>query len=373
MPTHQFGAPAATSQQSSAVAWHTRVLLAVLVIAVALSAAVALSPSPLVAAATTKAHHRTRYYVSLGDSYAVGYQPGKGATPGFTVYVAEHTHDRLVNFACSGATTTSIIDTVGCPDPLPHTDGGVAYPTTTQAAAAESFIAAHRRRVALITVSIGGNDVTACAVAPNPISCVTTAVATIAKNVTTLALALRTAAGPGVPLIGLTYPDVILGDYVYPTRPPTPARLSLAKLSVVAFRSLINPTLQHAYAQAQGSFVNVTAATGGYGPLTRTVRLPHGRVLPVPVARVCTLTWFCANGNIHATTAGYRLIGKLILGRLRHLGKEQRHMAHLLAPGAALLARRPPYASHPRTRRPGARRRGTIVASVPAGAHQPSS
>ena len=60
-------------------------------------------------------------------------------------------------------------------------------------------------------MSIGGNDVTACATQANPIGCVATAVTGITKNVTGLAVALRAAAGPGVPLIGLTYPDVILG------------------------------------------------------------------------------------------------------------------------------------------------------------------
>lgn len=306
-----------TPEHCRAGAWAARALLAALLLATVLPAAIALPTGGPVAAATGSGG--TRYYVSLGDSYSVGYQPGKGATKGYTAYVATHLHDRLVNFGCGGATTTSIIDTTGCPDPLPHTGGAVSYPTTTQAAAAEAFIAAHRRHVALITVSIGGNDVTACAVAANPISCVATAVATIRQNVTELAAALRAAAGPGVPLVGLTYPDVILGDYVYPSRPPTPARVSLAKLSVTAFRSLINPTLQRAYAQAKGTFVDVTAATGAYGPLTRTVRIARYGAVPVPVAKVCALTWFCAKGNIHATTAGYQLIGKLIVTHLDHL------------------------------------------------------
>ena len=124
-----------------------------------------------------------------------------------------------MNFGCGGATTTSLVSSIGCPDVLPHTAGGVTYPTTTQEAAAVAFLTAHRGHIGLITVSIGGNDVTACATQANPISCVSTAVAGITKNVTSLAVALRAAAGPGVPLIGLTYPDVILGSYVYPKQP----------------------------------------------------------------------------------------------------------------------------------------------------------
>ncbi|MHB1584137.1 MAG: SGNH/GDSL hydrolase family protein [Acidimicrobiales bacterium] len=310
-----------TPERCAAAAFGVRAFLAALVVAVVLPAVVVLPPGNPVAASTRAG---IRYYVSLGDSYSVGYQPGKGATPGYTAYVAAHTGDRLVNFGCGGATTTSIIDTVGCPDPLPHTGGAVHYPTTTQAAAAEAFIVAHRRHVALVTVSIGGNDVTACASASNPISCVATAVSTIDRNVTALADGLRRAAGRGVPIIGLTYPDVILGEYVYPTLPPTAARVGLAKLSVTAFRSLINPTLKKAYARANADFVDVTAATGAYGPLTKTVRVAHYGVVPEPVATVCALTWFCAQGNIHATTAGYRLIGKLVVARVRQLSRTSR-------------------------------------------------
>jgi lysophospholipase L1-like esterase len=261
------------------------------------------------------------YYVSLGDSYSVGYQPGLGATPGYTAVVAKSTGMKLVNFGCGGATTTSLVSSTGCPDVLPHTAGGAQYPTTTQEAAAEAFLTAHRGHIGLMTVSIGGNDVTACATQANPISCVATAVGGITKNVTALALALRAAAGPRVPLIGLTYPDVILGSYVYPKQPAPAGAISLAKLSVVAFKSLINPALTKAYAAGNGSLVDVTKATGGYVSLTRTVRYrPYGTI-PAAVASVCSLTWFCAQGNIHARTKGYTLIGTLVVARFKAVSR----------------------------------------------------
>jgi lysophospholipase L1-like esterase len=255
------------------------------------------------------------YYVSVGDSYSVGYQPGVGATTGYAGYVAKKTHLTLANFGCGGATTTSIIDTVGCPDVLPHTAGVHLYPTTPQAAAAEAFISAHRGHIGLITVSIGGNDVTACAAQASPIPCVATAVAGIGPHVITLASGLRAAAGPKVPIIGLTYPDMFLGAYVYPSQPATASRLALASLSVVAFKSLINPILAKAYAAAGGSFVDVTAATGAYTPLTKTVTVAPYGTIPEAVARVCTLTWYCAVGIIHATSTGYAFIGKLVAAR----------------------------------------------------------
>ena len=117
------------------------------------------------------------------------------------------------------------------------------------------------------------------------------------------------------PIIGLTYPDVILGGYVWPTRPPAASTVSLANLSVTAFKALINPALSKAYARSKAAFVDVTAATGAYGSLTRTVHTKAYGTIPVPVASVCALTWFCFSGNIHATTSGYTLIGKLVVAR----------------------------------------------------------
>ena len=192
--------------------------------------------------------------------------------------------------------------------------------TGTRAAAGTAFTAflrAHRGQVGLITVSIGGNDVTSCASAANPISCVTATVTSINTNVTSLVSQLRSAAGTSVPIIGSTYPDVILGAYVYPTHPASQTAQNLAKLSVTAFKALINPALKRAYASGFGAFVDVTAATGAYGSLTTTVHTKTYGTISVPVAKVCTYTWFCQQGNIHAHSVGYALIGKLIVAKYR--------------------------------------------------------
>src|SRR6516165_5450841 len=113
-------------------------------IALALLPAAALLTVMTPAGPAEAATRATTYYVSLGDSYSVGYQPNLGSTPGYTMYVARHTGLTLVNFGCGGATTSSILNSVGCPDVLPHTVGVVTYPTTTQIAAAQTFLTAHR-------------------------------------------------------------------------------------------------------------------------------------------------------------------------------------------------------------------------------------
>ena len=300
------------------LAWSSRMALLLAVGAIVVAGM--LFPSPAHAAASPT------YYVSLGDSYSVGYQPGPNgaagtSTPGYTVYTAKRLNMTLANFGCGGATTTSIISTIGCPDVLKNTVGLQKYPTTTQIAAADSFIKSHKGHIGLITVSIGGNDVTACASSSNPIPCVGTATSNITTNVSALASDLRAAAGPNVQIIGLTYPDVILGSYVYPTNPGGASAISLAQLSVVAFKSLINPALSAAYTQAGGSFVDVTAATGAYTPLTNVVKTKTFGTIPVPVASVCALTWFCNQGNIHAKTPGYTLEGQLIVKQYKKAKK----------------------------------------------------
>ena len=263
-------------------------------------------------------------YVSVGDSYAIGYQPtlggGGGATrEGFANQLPRIARGRgyrlrLVNFGCGGATTTSLLrQTAACAQPAL---AGRSYGGRSQLAAAERFIRRNRRRVKLVTVSAGGNDVTACASAADPVACVGTAVAGIRRNVSAAARRLRRAAGPNVQITGITYPDVILGRYLTGQQ----ADQDFARLSVVAFRQLINPALKAAYATGRAAFVDVTAATGAYGSFEQTVDVPPYGTIPVPVARVCELTWSCELGDIHARASGYRLIAELVARTLPRRG-----------------------------------------------------
>ncbi|MHB8220872.1 MAG: GDSL-type esterase/lipase family protein, partial [Acidimicrobiales bacterium] len=271
-------------------------------------------------AASTAVVHRTSapepYYVSLGDSYSVGYQPKPqpGSTTGYTGVVATALGMQLENFGCGGATTTSILDQIGCPAGASALTGRVPYPTTTQAAAAETFIRNHRGQVGLVTISIGGNTITHCASQATPVTCVAAAMSKVKTNLATLLSGLRAAGGPALPIIGITYPDVILGAWVYPSTHP---HQTLARLSVTAFVDFINPGLQATYAAAGAGFVDVTTATGVTTPLTQTTTLAPYGTIPVAVAKVCQLTYYCTSGTIHANTTGYTLIGNLIVSQYR--------------------------------------------------------
>ena len=108
-----------------------------------------------------RAKNTGNLYVSIGDSYAAGFQPtgrGQGHTTrnGFAYQAVRLAarkgyHLRLVNFGCAGATTASVLHSPGC---VTHYLGpGAPDYRQTQADAAVAFVEAHRGQVALITVS----------------------------------------------------------------------------------------------------------------------------------------------------------------------------------------------------------------------------
>jgi lysophospholipase L1-like esterase len=279
----------------------------------------------LVAVPAASAQERD-LYVSLGDSWAAGYRPNPqtGATgtttrDGFTYQLRSLARSKgyrdldLVNFGCShvpGETTSSMLNrrkkclTVG--------PGGVDYEGTTQMTAGERYLAENRRRVAFVTIMIGGNDVTKCARDPDPVRCVTTTATVIRRNVAKIAGRVRRAVGPNVPILGGTYLDVILGQWVSGQK----ADQDFAALSTIAFKGIINPALKAAYATAKARFVDVTTATGAYIPLEQTTTLPPYGTIPVAVARVCELSYFCQFRDIHLNRKGYGEVARAFLQSL---------------------------------------------------------
>jgi lysophospholipase L1-like esterase len=286
-------------------------------IAVALALVLALTIPQGVQAAQGGKASTQQLYVSLGDSYSVGYQPGSpgylgsATKQGYADKAVKLARKRgydldLANFGCGGETTTSILErTTPCPAPA---IGGPDYAGRTQTDAATRFLKKHRGEVELVTVSIGGNDVTGCASASDGVACVVEAVERIKANLAVLVQRLRSAAGRKVQIVGLTYPDVLLGLWVSGEQ----ADQDLARLTVVAFRDLINPALKEGYEAVDGVFVDVTAATGAYGSLEELTNYPPYGDIPVPVATVCRISWYCDRGDIHLKAEGYKIIARLI-------------------------------------------------------------
>lgn len=255
------------------------------------------------------------YYLALGDSYAQGFQANGDLDDGFADLIPERLAARpggarlsLVNFGCGGATVRAMLEHPGCAFPA-RREVAPPYPNESQVAAAERFIAAHPGQVRLITISIGANDVSVCAHAEDPVSCGFAVLATLGPSVTELLDRLRAAVGPDVPIIGTTYPNTMLGQWVHP-----PVNRDAATRSTALLAQAFNPTLRAAYEAAGATFVDVTEATGGYGPLggDMTDTEAYGRI-PTAVATVCELTRACDIGDTHPTDRGYSVIADLII------------------------------------------------------------
>jgi lysophospholipase L1-like esterase len=279
----------------------------VLVVVLALGAVTSASAKP--------APSGRQYFISLGDSYSVGYQSDVGHTTlngpaSQLVKLARRQGYRftLVSFGCGGATTTSMLTQLSCPTAA-RLPGAPGFPGKTQVQAAVAFIKHHPGKVGLVTISIGGNDVDVCLATADPLGCVAGNMPKATANLTKIVKQLRVAGGKGMQIIGSTYPDVALGAWVLPNTFGA-NRFTLAAESVTSFRRFINPGLKRAYGSVGAKFVDVTKATGAYGPFVTVNDPPYG-VIPVPVATVCRLTFFCTRIDIHMTTPGYAVIARL--------------------------------------------------------------
>lgn len=250
--------------------------------------------------------------MSLGDSYATGYRPARAGAPagrdGFAYLVSEQSGLRLINLACSGATSAQLRDKSGCA-PGNRAPDAPDLAGRTQLDAAVQTLREYQGHVGLVTVVIGGNDLAPCAQAPEPFACASRAVADIRANLAATLPALREAAGDAK-IVGLTYPDVFLGAWVSPVFPDGQ---NLARLSVPLFQNFFNTALKTEYEKIGATFADITATTGGYGPLTEVTQDPTYGPIPTPVAKVCALTYFCEHTDVHPTPEGHQAIAAAVL------------------------------------------------------------
>jgi lysophospholipase L1-like esterase len=253
----------------------------------------------LMTAVSAGADTGVRYYLSLGDSYAQGYQPigGPSSPLGFPGYnqgyadqllkLARDRYEqlRLVKLGCGGETTTTMI--VGTPWCGPNITPG------SQLEQAKAFLETHPGEVAFVTINIGGNDLFPDA----------GGVAAIQANLPTILEQLREAAGPDVPIIGMSYYHPFLPDVWFATQDM--GALQGAVDFIVGF----NDFLASFYAAAGDPVADVESAFS-----TTDVGDADGDGVPNNVERVCALTRECASPphdpDFHPNTAGYAVIAR---------------------------------------------------------------
>jgi hypothetical protein len=253
------------------------------------------------------------YYLALGDSLARGIQPNSygvsrptGAGYPDRVYATlrrEAPGLRLVKLGCTGETSFTMINGRTC-----HYPGA-----RSQLAAAERFLRAHRRQVALVTIDIGGNDPNSCFLGA-PLSkvatCMNSRVRLTAGDLRTILSGLRAAGGRRLTIVGMTYYVPELAGWLQGKSGKEIAVLS--ERLVAGYNSLLVKAYRH-YG------VRVANVFGAFhsGDFTDHVRMPGIGTVPRNVATVCKLTWACATAprgpNEHANNIGYAIIALAFL------------------------------------------------------------
>jgi lysophospholipase L1-like esterase len=281
----------------------------------------------LILPATLDASPPPTYYVVLGDSLARGWQPNSAGhdvqtAQGYAedVYRALRRNRpslRLVNLGCGGETTASMSSGTIC-----H------YIAGSQIEQAEAFIESHPGAITAVSINIGDNDVEGCfknSAFDN--GCLSAGYAAVRSKLPGIAAGLRTAAGPSVPIIGLSDYDQFLALWLQ-----GPQGQALARQSVGIITRL-NDLVQAIYrrsriAVADASSRFATTDLHDYRSLSG-----HGSV-PLAVARICSWTWACSPAPIgfddHANASGYGVLAQSILVAFRNT--QRRHLTRSKSP-----------------------------------------
>lgn len=293
---------------------------------VAATAAVAAPP----ALAAKPGPSGPRYYLALGDSLSVGFQPNAYGTGvetdrGYTndLFALERKRIKklqLVELGCPGDTTTSLLTGQG------NTQAAQQYRCNrkggSQLKAAVAFLKRHHRagQVPLITLDIGANDVDSCVSAGGLtaiLACVTNGENSIKANTPKILSALKAAAPKGTTFVAMNLYDPVLGDYF--SANATDKALASASVSLLQG---INGDIQSANSAAGFKTADVADAFSSYNQ-SATVSY-GGQTIPVNVAYVCAWTWACTTPpvgpNIHANDNGYSVIARVFyttIGRLK--------------------------------------------------------
>ena len=195
--------------------------------------------------------------------------------------------------------------------------GGICrYPGGSQLAAAATFLRSHRGHVLLVTIDIGANDPESCGSQPS-LKQLATCIGDIphaATNLSAILASVRAAAGPNVPVTGMSYYLPALAEWRNGELGHAIAQV--AEKLAIAYNDLLN----RAYTQAGDAVANVFGAfdTTDFGDPTT---MPGIGTLPRNVALICKWTWECTPSprgpNQHANPVGYQVIANAILKAAR--------------------------------------------------------
>jgi lysophospholipase L1-like esterase len=258
------------------------------------------------------------YYVAIGASEAVGYQPVPGQRHGapshrgyaedlVSMEAARWPGLSLIELGCPGITAVGALTGASPALPGGSSAGGpvrCTYPAGSEVATALLLIHQRFPRTKLVTVDLGFNDVWPC-LRHDTVdqACLRTGLGQIRSSLPKILARLRAAGGPHMLIVGLEHGDPYLAEALR-------GKAAFAKKSEVVIDRL-NNLLAAIYTGAGALVADVPAA---YGTDNRTpVEMPGHGLVPAGVARVCALTWMCTpEHNLHPTDAGYRAIADAV-------------------------------------------------------------
>ena len=290
----------------------TTIAVATVVVA---TGAVAGGVPALAATHGAKATTASSFYLSLGDSLAQGVQPN---AQGVSMETNQGYPDQLFTALHLGNPTLKLVK-LGCPGETTVTmiDGGIcSYSTGSQLKQAVAFLAQHKGHVQLVTIDIGANDLNPCLGLPTLsqiAACLVKVFPLIQANLEKIMNALTTASGSGPvpPIIGMTYYDPELANWLK----GTPAAKQLAQASIAlaqGFGNLLSGVYTHFGAKVADVFKTFHTTQ-----FTARVTLPAFGRVPKAVGYICSYTWMCAappvGPNIHANQLGYGVIANTFL------------------------------------------------------------
>jgi len=282
-----------------------RVRVVLLAIAVALG-------SVFVSTPPAAAHPPLTYYLSLGDSLAVGYQPeferADGTTspagptgdgyPNQLYDVLKQTQPslELIQIGCPGETTATMIE----PNPQRQLciyggPGGISQLDRAKQILADPQ---YRGKITHLTIDIGANDVIGVCFDSEQLElrpgCAPQQIQTVRENLSRILLELNVERRT-TKASGMTYYNPLLA--LYPIKPDVARRSA-------AITNAFNVTPAATYVTKGFRVAPVGLAFESNNFAVTATSAP----LPVNVAKICALTWMCALNNIHANKAGYKLI-----------------------------------------------------------------
>lgn len=262
-------------------------------------------------ASTTTAPSTTGFYLVVGASASLGFQPtgivghnGARTDRGYANDVLAVERARGVNLTmrqvgCPGETTFSML----------HTGDHCYLGSGSQRHAAVRYLGLHHAEPGLVTIDLGFNDVRTCLWKWVPEeSCVSAGLAQIRANLPGVIALLRHAAGPHVYFVGVLYADPFLSDYLNPNSSATAAN----ETRVLVTR--LDAELTQIYRAADVPVANVP---GVFHMDDVTTTTWNHRTVPENVYYACAWTWLCTpppwGPDDHPNDAGYRAIANSIL------------------------------------------------------------